>query len=140
MPAHTIRLRAGWLWWPADSEPHSPDRVDLPAAWIRESHESLRLARYFQRPPIDDRHERLELMVAETPGLTEIWLNERLLAARNPAESRLLFVPVPGPLLPRNRLELKVEAPAAHGGAGARASWGEIALVIRETGPTMAGA
>jgi hypothetical protein len=129
-----IRLRGGWECSDADSCESPVRRITLPISWTDDHKRRLRLARRFNRPPVDPQHQVLLLRLEEAPGIRSLTLNGQSAARVSPLESSHL-IPLGG-LPDRNLLVLEIELPGSReeGESEARA-WGAISLVIRTVEP-----
>lgn len=125
MPEHLIRLRGGWEWHDLGDAPPTPGRVSLPLVWPDRAAPRVRLARSFQRPPLDPARETLGLRLEAVAGLVWAKLNDRAPARPEP-DADTLWLPIDDPLPPRNVLVLEVEP-----GATGTGPWGLVTLVIR---------
>lgn len=126
MAYHTIRLRAGWLLSGDPPGEIGSRRVELPGGWAPAGTGGFRLTRIFRRPPIDPARERIELRLADAPGVAAVWLNDRPLVTAGCRGGESVSIPLPAGLPARNELVLRVETPPCEPAA----PWGDIALVI----------
>lgn len=132
MPEHTIRLRGGWRIGNPLGE--KGERVTLPfSAWPAHLSTPTWFVRDFQGPRIDPARESIYLQILETPGITQISLNDAILslAAVPDGDLEAPISPLPGL---KNRLVLRVDGVNAAACLAAGA-WGQVALVIREVLP-----
>jgi hypothetical protein len=143
MSEHRIRLRGGWEARALDAMPWAANRLTLPIRWDLDRPRRLRLARRFQRPPLEGPSHRgsrragqpdLRLLLEHVPGLIALELNGESPVCVSPEQTRY-EVPL-GRLPQRSQLVLEVETPRRDDRAGGEApEWGSIALVIRSAGP-----
>lgn len=138
-PAHTIRLRGGWIVEiPVPSPDGSPRRLDLPTRWPGPPAAPCRLIRRFGRPPIDPARQWIELRIRDAPGLSEVRLNGAALSRSDPGAepAASLSIRLPDSLPSRNELVLIATPPDPD---LTPAPWGDIALVIHPAAASVAG-